>query len=124
MPLPMTGVCSEHNDMVREQVELGTLFRSHAENTKERLERILDLLQGSSGKGGLSDRVTRLEAQLTTTDEHLENLVAAIQGKDGNGGLVGRMGKLEKVWAMLIGVAIASGLAGAGFAKLLGLLGG
>jgi len=121
------STCPEHNKLVREQTELNILFRAHAETTSQNLTRILNLLQGQGGADGLTDRATRLEAHLTNfmtqTDEYLERLVTAIQGKDGNSGLVSRMGKLERGWAMFIGVAIASGVAGAGFAKLIGLVG-
>jgi hypothetical protein len=120
--------CAEHNKLIREQTELGVMFRTHADATRQSLERILALLQGQGGSVGLSDRVTKLETHfesfITQTDTHIEKLVTAIQGKDGDGGIAGRMGKLERVWALLIGVAIASGAAGAGFVKLFSLVGG
>ena len=114
--------CGEHIKLVREQAELHVLVRAHADSTRQSLDRILDLLQGQGGDG-LTDRVTRLETRVVQTDDNIERLAIAIQGANGDGGVVGRMGKLERAWAMLIGIAIASGAAGAGFAKLLSLIG-
>jgi hypothetical protein len=65
---------------------------------------------------------TNLTNFRTSTDENIKKLVAAVEGKDGNGGVVGRLGKLERGWALFVGVAVASGAAGAGFAKLLAVL--
>ena len=127
MTLPGT-LCGEHTKIVHEQTELSIMFRTHAESTKQSLERILILLQGQSGADGLLDRMTKLETRfsgfMTQTDEGVTRLATAIQGKNGNDGLVGRVNRLERMWAMLIGIAIASGAAGAGFAKLFSLLGG
>lgn len=127
-PPNSSQTCSEHTKLIREQAELNVLLKAHVDTMQQSISRILSLLQGQGGADGLTDRVTKLETQLRTfitqTDENIEKLVTAIQGKDGNGGVVGRMSKLERVWAMLIGVAIASGAAGAGFAKLISLIGG
>lgn len=126
-PPVLIAPCPEHVNLVREQTELSVLFRAHADSTRQSLEHILTLLQGQAGADGLTDRVTKLETRLTIfmpqIDENIERLITVIQGKNGNGGIVGRIGKLERVWAMLIGVGLASGAAGAGFAKLFSLIG-
>ena len=119
-----TSTCVEHAKVLHDQTELSTMFKAHAEITRQQLDRILVLLQGPAGTGGLSDRVATLETRLTQTDEHVERLVKAIEGVDGAGGLIGRIGKLERGWALFIGVAVTSGAAGAGFAKLLAFLSG
>lgn len=109
----MTPTCAEHTKFAIAQAELLVMFKDHAENMKKSLDTIIRCLQGEPGVAGLTERVGKLET-------HVCDLTKVIQG-NGSTGLVGRMGKLERVWAMLIGVAIASGAAGAGFWKLLSL---
>ncbi len=122
--MPDIRRCDDHDRLSHTITEVKVLFKAHAEQTQATLETLVHLLQGHNGSDGLAGRVTKLETQLTQTDENIERLVVAVQGKDGNGGLVGRMGKLERIWATVIGVAIAGGAAGAGFAKLLAVIGG
>jgi hypothetical protein len=111
-------VCKEHGELSKLVVRMATLVE---EKMLPSQDRMLHILEGANGNKGICDRVGSLEHDSTTTRDKMDRVVVLLEGEDGSGGFGGRMAKMERtfdrVWAMLIGVALAGGAAGIGIWK-------